>query len=132
MLVDGHKSNTELDRFSTEEIEQEIVPEGAAVKKGAVLQEIKTKSGELSGRKEDIKLLRNARFDVDNNDEPAPKNLPIPEEPKCSLQMGWKGIDQRQLVGGTESSPLLRYFTEVNSLQEQSLMDMFLSFFFPK
>jgi hypothetical protein len=57
---------------------------------------------------EDIALIRAMGFEVDDDNEPAPENIPPPDMPLFMIggdlhegqEWGWDGIDQRAGLGG--------------------------------
>ena len=59
-------------------------------------------------RAEDIALVRAMGFEVDDDNEPAPENIPVADAPLFRLggglhegqEWGWDGIDQRATLGG--------------------------------
>jgi len=59
-------------------------------------------------RAEDIALVRAMGFEVDDDNEPAPENIPVADAPLFRLggglhegqEWGWDGIDQRAMLGG--------------------------------
>ena len=58
-------------------------------------------------RAEDIALVRAMGFEVDDDNEPAPENVPAPDAPPVEMgalregqDWGWDGFDQRASLGG--------------------------------
>ena len=86
-------------------------------------------------RAEDIALVRAMGFEVDDDDEPAPENIPADDEHLFRLggdlhdgqEWGWDGIDQRAgLLGGMYHQPT---FANSWSPQGKSFVEIFLHLF---
>jgi hypothetical protein len=90
---------------------------------------------QAQNRAEDIALVRAMGFEVDDDDEPAPENIPADDERLFRLggdlhdgqEWGWDGIDQRAgLLGGMYHQPT---FANSWSPQGKSFVDIFLHLF---
>jgi len=86
-------------------------------------------------RTEDIALVRAMGFEVDDDNEPAPENVPADDAPLFRLgeglfegqEWGWDGIDQRATLGGAMyNGPS---FAEGWTPQRKTLMEIFLHVF---
>jgi hypothetical protein len=86
-------------------------------------------------RAENITLIQNLGFEVDNDNKPAPKNIPTNNGPRLApgrvlfegQEWGWDRIDQRAKIGGLMyNGPT---FTDSWSPQDKSFVDIFLCLF---
>jgi hypothetical protein len=85
-------------------------------------------------RAEDINLFRNMGFEVDNDNDPAPENVPAGDAPPVNggellegQQWGWDGIDRRAMMQGSMyNGPT---FTNDWSPKDSSFVDIFLHCF---
>jgi hypothetical protein len=84
---------------------------------------------------EDIALIQNLGFKVDNDNEPAPENIPTNDGPRPApgwvlfggQEWGWDGIDQRAGIGGSMyNGPT---FADGWTPQGQSFVDIFFCLF---
>lgn len=84
----------------------------------------------LRGTAEDIAMVRNQGFDVDDDNEPVPENIPADDGPTVGnnnglyedQSWGWDGIDRRANNGGYEEPS----FTNAWSSNNKSFLDLFL------
>ena len=84
-------------------------------------------------RAEDIAIVRGQGFEVDDDNEPAPENVPAiwdERRPDSDLyegqSWGWDGIDRRIVAGGNYNEPS---FPNGWTPQGKSFLDLFLYFF---
>jgi hypothetical protein len=83
-----------------------------------------------NGHREDIAAFRSAGFDVDDDNEPAPENLPEANTnatQDTARQWGWSGICRRQAQSLTDSPAHLNGFSG-ERLQSITFLSMFLLF----
>ncbi|KAG7359200.1 transposase IS4 [Nitzschia inconspicua] len=78
----------------------------------------------------DIELLRNQGYDVDDDNEPAPENIPLDGEILNDEQTwGWNGIYQRKTCVDSQSTkPKLISLTDCES-KSMTILSLFLYFF---
>ncbi len=83
-------------------------------------------------RAEDIANVRGQGFEVDDNNDPAPENIPTlwDEAPAVNdlykgQSWGWDGIDRHVVAGGNYNEPS---FTNHWTPQGKSFIDLFLHF----
>jgi hypothetical protein len=84
----------------------------------------------LRGTAEDIAMVRNQGFDVDDDNEPVPENVPTDDGPTVDdnnglyedQTWGWDGIDRRANNGGYEEPSFTNGWTPIN----KSFLDLFL------
>lgn len=85
-------------------------------------------------RAEDIADIRNLGFSVDDDNEPAPENIPIPQENNNNAatddgrRWGWAGIDHRKHAGGQSTRARINCLTGL-ALEGATMLTMFLLFF---
>jgi hypothetical protein len=90
--------------------------------------------GSGSTRSEDIALARSQGLDVDDNNEPAPENIPAASAPIDSTSnlhgqtWGWGGTCHRKSAHHTDVSPQIKDYTK-SHLGTLSKLKMFLLFF---
>jgi hypothetical protein len=82
---------------------------------------------------QDITDIRNLGFSVDDDNEPAPENIPIPEENDNNAapdgrRWGWAGIDHRKHAGGQSTRARINCLTGL-ALEGTTMLTMFLLFF---
>ena len=86
-------------------------------------------------RAEDIARVRNEGFEVDDDNDPAPKNIPAPAEaPPVVIEgglyegqtWGWDGIDRRHIAGGRYDEPS---FQQGWAPVRKTYLQLFLHFF---
>jgi hypothetical protein len=85
-------------------------------------------------RAEDIALVQAMGLEVDDNNEPAPENIPAPNAPLLDLgalckgqEWGWDGFDQWALLGGAMyNSPL---FADGWTPKRKTFLEIFLHLF---
>ncbi len=102
----------------------DAAPEAAAEEVGEeVPEEV------LHAHSEDVNLIRNAGFDVDDDNEPAPENIPVEGE-TVDLQQtwGWSGICNRKATGVANHPPRLNGKSDVES-KSMTFLSLFLWFF---
>ena len=84
----------------------------------------------LRGTAEDIAIVRNQGFDVDDDNEPVPENVPTDDGPTVDdnnglydgQSWGWDGIDRRANNGGYEVPSFSNSWTPI----DKSFLDLFL------
>ena len=91
-------------------------------------------------RAEDIARVRNEGFEVDDDNDPAPENIPAPAEAPPVVNegglyegqtWGWDGIDHRQMAGGGYDEPsFTQDFTPIGKTYLQLFMHFFLMTWF--
>ena len=85
------------------------------------------------GTSEDIAIMRGLGFDVDDDNMPAPENVPTPNEREATAELyegqswGWDGFCERRSNGFTNSNPFIRGLQE-HLMYHMSYMMMFLVF----
>ena len=86
---------------------------------------------------EDVFLVRAQGLDVDDDNDPAPDNIPnndgiptlIPATVSPGQTRGWSGIDQRADIGGRSSRPSIINPTGLNSFKRADNASCFELFF---
>jgi hypothetical protein len=90
--------------------------------------------GKGSSRSEDIALARSQGLDVDDDNEPAPENIPaegVTIDSTANIhgqEWGWNGTCHRKSAHHTDVSPQIKDYTK-NHLRTLSKLEMFLLFF---
>lgn len=86
----------------------------------------------LTGTAEDIALVRNQGFDVDDDNEPVEENIPATDAPVPAnnglyegQSWGWDGFDQRTNKGGYEEPTFTNYWTPSNKSHLQLFLHAF-------
>jgi hypothetical protein len=111
--------------FHAEPVRQE--EEAAEEPRTEISGDLFQRNNRARGTAEDVSEFRSAGFDVDDDNDPAPENIPttVPATPTPEgLQWGWNGVCQRQLAQGDELPARL---VGVN-LENITILKMFLTF----
>lgn len=120
-----------MEPFEGQQEEPLIANEGAVNERiGAIPVEILM----AGGTREDIQLARAAGFEVDDDNEPAPENVPVEtehQEGNTQQQWGWQGIDHWKSIGGQTTKASLIGLSGI-ALEGQTIVSMFLLFFLGK
>ena len=81
---------------------------------------------------EDIAIVRGHGFDVDDDNDCLPENIPVPElEEEVDNQAqtwGWNGLDERKNIGTQDNCPAIKEFS-ASSILALSYVGMFFMFF---
>jgi hypothetical protein len=80
--------------------------------------------------REDIEMVKQMRFQVDDNNNPAPENIPDRTNENCkdsSLKWGWNGFDARKDSNSWGSPARLAHFDGIE-VKGITLVNMFLLF----
>jgi hypothetical protein len=91
--------------------------------------------GSGSTRSEDIALAQSQGLDVDDDNEPAPENIPPAGAPIDSTSnlhgqtWGWGGTCHRKSAHHTDVSPQIKDYTKNHLSRTLSKLEMFLLFF---
>ncbi len=96
-------------------------------------EEIPEEIFQARNRAEDIALVRGQGFEVDDDNDPAPENVPAVDEAPPVVndllegqEWGWDGIDRRVVAGGNYNEPS---FPNNWVPQGKSYLDLFIYFF---
>jgi hypothetical protein len=85
-------------------------------------------------RAEDIAEIRGLGFLVDDDNEPAPENIPLPQQNNNNAATddgrtwGWAGIDHRKQANGISSRARINSLSRL-ALEGATMMTIFLQFF---
>ena len=113
---------------------QAMLPEDSVVARRAVLdtpvQDIESNIFHAGNCAEDIAMVRNQGLMVDDDNEPAPENIPVPGtvEVDNGGTWGWDGTCKRKITGAVNHRPSINSLTGL-LLETVSYVTMFLLFF---
>ena len=91
--------------------------------------EIPVEVGRATGAK-DIQAVQAQGLDVDDDNNPAPENLPTAEDDVVNIvhEWGWDGFDRRRQEGFTNHEPQVNQFGQ-QALKQTSILSLFCLFF---
>ena len=130
------KEGSFVDLFNKTDIQSDV-PEESVLEADGEVDQVQDQLLHLQGTDEDVEMVIGMGFDVDDDDMPAPENVPTAEQQRKARadtlyegqSWGWDGFCERKKLNFCQNKPFLRVISDMVVLSNMTYLGMFLIFF---